>query len=81
MRDLVGIAFGRAGLDPGEHVRVDQALVRPEVGAERRGDPARARARLGWEPTTSFEAMIADMVDRDLELLSAAPTAAATGEA
>jgi GDPmannose 4,6-dehydratase len=81
VRELVEIAFARAGLDPGEHVRVDQELVRPEVGAERRGDPARARARLGWEPTTSFEAMIAGMVDRDLEVLSAAPAAAATGEA
>jgi GDPmannose 4,6-dehydratase len=81
VRELVEIAFARVGLDPGEHVRVDQALVRPEVGAERRGDPARAHERLGWEPTTSFEAMIGDMVDRDLELLSAAPTAAATEEA
>jgi GDPmannose 4,6-dehydratase len=81
VRELVELAFARAGLDPGEHVRVDEELVRPAVGAERRGDPARARARLGWEPTTSFEAMIADMVDRDLELLSVAPTAAATEEA
>jgi GDPmannose 4,6-dehydratase len=80
VRELVEIAFARAGLDPGEHVRVDQALVRPEVGAERRGDPARARARLGWEPATSFEAMIADMVDHDVELLSAEPAATATGE-
>jgi GDPmannose 4,6-dehydratase len=80
VRELVEIAFARAGLDPGEHVRVDQALVRPGVGAERRGDPARARARLGWEPATSFEAMIADMVDHDVELLSAEPAATATGE-
>jgi GDPmannose 4,6-dehydratase len=81
VRELVEFAFARVGVDPGEHVRVDQELVRPEVGAERRGDTARARARLGWEPATSFEAMIADRVDRDLELLSAARTAAATEEA
>jgi GDPmannose 4,6-dehydratase len=81
VRELVEVAFARVGLDLADHVRVDHALVRPEVGAERRGDAARARARLGWEPTTSFQAMIADMVDRDLERLSAAPTAAATGEA
>jgi GDPmannose 4,6-dehydratase len=60
---------------------VDPELVRSEGGAERRGDSARARERLGWEPTTSFEAMIAQMVDRDLELLAPAPTAAAGGEA
>ena len=75
------MAFGHAGLDPGEHVRVDPDLVRPEAGAERRGDPARARERLGWEPTTAFEAMVADMVDRDLELLATAPKAATGGTA
>jgi GDPmannose 4,6-dehydratase len=80
VRELVDVAFAHAGVDPGEHVRVDPALVRPEVGAERRGDPARARERLGWEPAMSFEAMIAEMVDRDLERL-AAPKAAAGGEA
>ncbi len=81
VRELVALAFGRVGLDPGEHVQVDEELVRPEVGAERRGDPSRARARLGWEPEMPFEAMIAGMVDRDLELLSSAPTAAAAREA
>jgi GDPmannose 4,6-dehydratase len=81
VRDLVDVAFAHVGVDPGEHVRVDHELVRPEAGAERRGDPARARERLGWEPTTPFEAMIAEMVDRDLELLATVPQAAAGGKA
>jgi GDPmannose 4,6-dehydratase len=81
VRDLVEVAFACAGLDPAEHVRVDPDLVRIEVGAERRGDPSRAQTRLGWEPAVSFEAMIAAMVDHDLELLEASPAAATTGEA
>jgi len=81
VRELVDVAFAHAGIDPAEHVRVDPQLVRPEVGAERRGDPSRARDRLGWEPRMPFEAMIAAMVDRDLELLPAEPAAAAPGEA
>jgi GDPmannose 4,6-dehydratase len=80
VRQLVEVAFAHAGLDPGEHVRVDPELVRPEIGAERRGDPAHARERLGWEPVMPFEVMIAEMVDRDLERLAIAPTPAA-GEA
>ena len=32
--------------------------------------PAKAKAKLGWEPTTSFEQLIRLMVDADLELLS-----------
>ena len=34
------------------------------------GDYTKAREQLGWEPRTSFEAMIRLMVDTDLELLS-----------
>jgi GDPmannose 4,6-dehydratase len=30
------------------------------------GDPAKAKARLGWEPTISLEAMIAEMVEADI---------------
>jgi GDPmannose 4,6-dehydratase len=81
VRELIDIAFAHAGVDPGEHLRVDPELVRLEIGAERRGDPARARERLGWEPAVSFEAMIAEMVDRDIERLTAAAAAAAGGEA
>jgi GDPmannose 4,6-dehydratase len=78
VRELVDVAFARAGLDPAEHVRVDPRLVRPEPGAERRGDADRAHARLGWEPEVSFEAMITAMVDHDLELLAATGVGATT---
>ena len=33
------------------------------------GDPAKARKNLGWEPETSFEDLVAMMVDADLKLL------------
>jgi GDPmannose 4,6-dehydratase len=66
VRELVDVAFARVGIDPAEHIRVDDALVRPRVGAPVVGDPARARAALGWRPRVSFEAMIGEMVDRDL---------------
>lgn len=80
VRKLVDVAFGRAGLDPGEHVRCDPALVRPEVGAPRCGDAGRARERLGWEPRMTFEAMIAAMVDHDLRDLADASAPAAKAE-
>jgi GDPmannose 4,6-dehydratase len=35
------------------------------------GDTTRARERLGWEPETSFEAMIDEMVQADLAALAA----------
>ncbi len=70
--ELVDAAFGCVGLEPAEYVRVDQQLVR---GVERTppvGDTTRAREQLGWEPETSFEAMIEEMVQADLAALGAA---------
>jgi len=70
--ELVDVAFAVVGLDPAEHVRVDPALVRAPEDTPPVGDPARARERLGWQPETSFEAMIEEMVRSDLADLAAA---------
>jgi GDPmannose 4,6-dehydratase len=64
--DLVRAAFGRVGLDPDDHVRVDPALVRPPEPTPLVGDPSRARRVLGWAPERSFEDMVAEMVEADL---------------
>ncbi|HTN26048.1 MAG TPA: GDP-mannose 4,6-dehydratase [Solirubrobacteraceae bacterium] len=70
--ELVDAAFGCVGLDPAQYVRVDPRLVRPSERTPPVGDISRARERLGWEPETSFEAMIEEMVQADLEALSSA---------
>jgi GDPmannose 4,6-dehydratase len=70
VRELVSAAFACVDLDPDEHVRVDPALVRPAEEVPLVGDPSRARAELGWEPRTSFEEMIAAMVEADLRELA-----------
>lgn len=73
--DLVAAAFAVVGLDPEQYVRVDAELVRPSERTPPVGDITRARERLGWEPETSFEAMIAEMVRADLaDLEAAAPS-------
>ncbi|MBW3653274.1 MAG: GDP-mannose 4,6-dehydratase [Actinobacteria bacterium] len=74
--ELVAAAFACVGLDPAQHVRVDQRLVRPAERMTPVGDTTRARQRLGWEPETSFEAMIEEMVQADLAALGAAGSAA-----
>jgi GDPmannose 4,6-dehydratase len=35
------------------------------------GDPTKARTTLGWEPTVSFEELVATMVESDLKRLQA----------
>ena len=32
------------------------------------GDPAKAKQKLGWTPKISFEELVAEMVQHDLEL-------------
>jgi GDPmannose 4,6-dehydratase len=70
--ELVAVAFSCVGLDPADHVRVDERLVRPAERTPPVGDTTRARELLGWQPQISFEAMIAEMVQADLAALGAA---------
>jgi GDPmannose 4,6-dehydratase len=67
--ELVSTAFACVDLDPASHVRVDPALVRPRDGTLLVGDASKARLELGWAPLTTFDDMIAAMVEADLERL------------
>jgi GDPmannose 4,6-dehydratase len=69
VRDLVEVAFGRVGLDWRKHVVEDSALKRPAEVDHLRGNAAKARMVLGWEPEVSFERLVEMMVDADLERL------------
>jgi GDPmannose 4,6-dehydratase len=70
--DLVETAFAQAGLEVGDRVRVDAAVVRAPETTQPLGDPRKAQAQLGWSPEIPFEQTIRDMLDADLALLSAA---------
>jgi GDPmannose 4,6-dehydratase len=48
-------------------VAVDPQYFRPTEVETLLGDPGKARRRLGWEPHTSFEAMVQEMVQCDLD--------------
>jgi GDPmannose 4,6-dehydratase len=69
VRRCVEIAFERVGLDWERYVVTDPALLRPAEVDLLVGDYGKAQRELGWEPRTSFEELIALMVDADLELL------------
>ena len=75
VRELVGAAFAVVDLDVERHVRSDARLVRPSERTPPVGDITLARQRLGWQPETSFEAMIEEMVRADLAALEAAGSA------
>jgi len=71
VRQLCEVAFAHVGLDWAEHVVVDERFLRPAEVDLLVGDPSRARAELGWEPTVGFERLVAMMVDADLALVRA----------
>jgi GDPmannose 4,6-dehydratase len=78
VRQLVEAAFGHVGLDWQKYVRVDPAFLRPAEVDHLIGDASKARRVLGWEPSVSFEGLVAMMVDSDIASLSGSSKAAAT---
>ncbi|MCA0012526.1 GDP-mannose 4,6-dehydratase [Mesorhizobium sp. B292B1B] len=67
VRDMCRIAFEHVGLKMDDHLVIDPELFRPAEVEILLGNPAKAKQKLGWEATTSLEAMIREMVDADLD--------------
>lgn len=67
VRECARIAFDELGLDWEDHVVVDEKFYRPAEVDVLKADPSRAKEQLGWEPETTFEELIRDMVRTDHE--------------
>jgi GDPmannose 4,6-dehydratase len=72
VRDLCRLAFAHVGLDYGDHVVTDPALMRPAEVDHLLGDASRARSVLGWDVEVDFQRMIEMMVEADLARIKAA---------
>ena len=72
VRDMCKLAFAHVGLDCDDHVVIDPAFFRPAEVDVLLGNPAKAKARLGWTATTNLETMISMMVDADMERVTRA---------
>jgi len=70
VRDLVDTAFDYVGLPTEPYVVVDQKFFRPAEVDILVGDASKAKANLGWTPTSSFKEMIHTMVEADLKRLA-----------
>ncbi|HAI12678.1 MAG TPA: GDP-mannose 4,6-dehydratase, partial [Phycisphaerales bacterium] len=68
VREFCERAFGRVGLDYNDFVEIDPRYYRPAVVDLLLGDPAKAKAKLGWEPKVSFQKLVEMMVDGDMDL-------------
>jgi GDPmannose 4,6-dehydratase len=68
IRELLELAFARAGLRWQDHVEIDERHLRPAEVDVLQGDASKAKRVLGWEPKVSFRELIEMMVDSDIEL-------------
>jgi GDPmannose 4,6-dehydratase len=66
VREFVEAAFDAAGLDWERYMVTDPAFMRPAEVDLLCGDITKAREKLGWEPKTTFEELVALMVEADL---------------
>ena len=65
--ELLDAAFGAVGIDDWQrYVHQDPVFFRPAEVDLLIGDASKARDRLGWKPTVSFEQLIAMMGESDL---------------
>ncbi len=72
VREFVEEAFGYLDLDWNEYVVQDPKFYRPAEVDLLVGDPAKAGAKLGWEPSVSFKELVRLMVDADVRALQQA---------
>lgn len=69
VREFAELAFSHAGLNYMDHVDTDPAYLRPTEVDALCGDSSKALEVLGWEPRISFEELVREMVEHELESL------------
>jgi len=70
VRDMCRIAFEHVGLKHEDYVVIDPKFYRPAEVEVLLGNPAKAKARLGWSASTDLQTLITMMVDADMARVS-----------
>lgn len=71
VREFCELAFDCAGLDYQKYVHIDKQYYRPAEVDLLIGDSTKARNVLGWKPKYTFQELVKEMVESDLELIGA----------
>jgi GDPmannose 4,6-dehydratase len=69
VRDFCEATFDYLGMDYRKYVVVDKLYWRPTEVDILQGDSRKARRKLGWKPTVTFEQLVRLMVDADMEIV------------
>jgi len=73
IKKFLDLAFEYVNLKWEDYVEFDPRYLRPTEVDLLIGDPAKAKAKLGWEPSVTFEQLVYLMVDSDLKALGLPP--------
>jgi len=68
VREFADLAFGFAGLDYRDYVDTDPSYLRPTEVDALRGDASKAHRLLGWRPRITFEDLVREMVDHEMDI-------------
>jgi GDPmannose 4,6-dehydratase len=69
VREFLDESAAILGMDWESVVEFDPRYLRPAEVDALQGDPGKAKAKLGWEPTTTFKDLVRIMVESDVKLL------------
>ncbi|MEB3181491.1 MAG: GDP-mannose 4,6-dehydratase [Nostocaceae cyanobacterium] len=69
VREFLDLAFGYVNLNWQDYLEFDERYLRPAEVDLLIGDPTKAKQKLGWEPSVTFEELVALMVEADLQAL------------
>ena len=70
VRELVNYVFTRLGLHWSEYVKQDDKFQRAEELHFLKGDASKAKEKLRWEPTYTFETMLDEMIEYWIKTLT-----------
>jgi GDPmannose 4,6-dehydratase len=73
VREFCERAFREVGLDYQSYVKIDERFYRPAEVDQLIADASKARRVLGWKPEYTFDELVTEMVQADLEYLSQYP--------
>lgn len=70
IKELLEVAFGAVDLNYEDYVVIDPRFVRPAEVELLLGSPEKAKAKMGWTPTVTFEGLIQMMVEADMKRIA-----------
>tara|TARA_R110001583_G_scaffold88603_1_gene229610 strand:+ start:3359 stop:4351 length:993 start_codon:yes stop_codon:yes gene_type:complete len=67
VRDLCKYSFSSLNMNYEDYVVLDEKYLRPEELEDLKGDSTKLQEKLGWKPRYTFEEMINEMIDYELQ--------------